>query len=701
MGENWQPLSARRSVWQSNLAALGDTPLAAELSGLKPSAEYAWAEDPQRPQLGRLVNGIVEPLSNPVPRVSAVGISQKLFPTGKCIEPVLIAGLDQGWLWQTLYELPCHTPNTPGHRPPLYFLVRDLERLWAVMHLHDWSKLLADNRVQLFVGQDAVEQCHASMIANVQVPWPKLSVTVDQGIWPKGVSIDSIWQSAHQSANQRMQQLSREVEALYAGLDGKTIARNLRGERLRVMGITSYYTTFLKYSMSDWLDAFTEMGHDAIVVIENADHEVNNPLKFAQVAREFQPDLIVMIDHYRGELPGLPQQVPCVMWVQDSLPNIFNPRAGAAQGRRDYCVGFGRLALRDQCGYPEERFLPAQVSVNATRFKQGELSAADRAKYESDLSFVSHASAPATALLTDQLQRADADGRKLLIDIFEQVRAVYDRGQAISHASLISQMIERSLAKFRFNVQSPMRSSLFEFFNQKINNALFRHQALMWAADLGVKVHIWGRGWEQHPQLGRYAQGIADNRSQLLKVYQASRINLQITPFGAVHQRLLDGLAAGGFFLVRQMPGDLVERLYRKLWSWCSLRGIQTHDQLMEHMDSSVRQWLSEVQSLLGVDMQQFAPDVMAVLKLSADSEFTRSAGTVWREYDRIAFDSKQRLSQQVKHFLTNESERREIADSMRQVVLSRFTYRATTERLLNLIADDVCGEARSLEAAA
>ncbi|HVT89390.1 MAG TPA: glycosyltransferase [Tepidisphaeraceae bacterium] len=613
----------------------------------------------------------------------------------------MVAGLDHGWLWQALYDLPCHTPGTPGHRPPLYFLVRDIERLWLLMHWHDWSKLLADARVQLFIGEDAADQCRRSMIENPQIPWPKLSVTVDPQIWPAGVSVDSIWSSAHQSANQQMQDVCRKVEPIYGNIGTKNLARRLRGEGLRVMGITSLYTTFLKYSMSDWLDAFTEMGHEALACIERADHEINNPLTFAKVAAEFQPDLILMIDHYRAEIPGLPQQIPCVMWVQDNLPNIFTARAGAAQGLRDYCLGFGRLHLRDQFGYPEQRFLPAHVSVNESRFAPIHLDSQDRETYGCDVSFVSHASTPPTVMLTEQLQRADATGRKLLIDIYEQMRAVYDRGQAITHASIINKMIQESLFRLRFNVDATVTRQLSDFFIQRINNALFRHQSLTWAAELDLKVHLWGRGWEQHPKLGRFAKGVACNQSQLLKIYQASKINLQITPFGAVHQRLLDGLAAGGFFLVRQCAGDLADRVHLKLWNWCNANGIATHQQFLDSMDADVQQWLLEYKRFMGVGLLDFASDVIAHLRLSADCGFTRSAGTVWPEYDRINFDSKDRLKELVTTYLPDESARKQIADSMRQVVLDRFTYQATTRRLLELIADDLAGHPSVREAAA
>ena len=138
----------------------------------------------------------------------------------------------------------------------------------------------------------------------------------------------------HMAANQRMQQLSRQVETMYIGFDAKTIVRRLRDQSMRVMGITSHYTTFLKYSMSDWLDAMDTLGHETRMVMEEADHQIANPLFFAEAIIDFKPDLILMIDHYRAEIPGLPRQIPCVMWVQDNLPNIFSAKAGAAGASR-------------------------------------------------------------------------------------------------------------------------------------------------------------------------------------------------------------------------------------------------------------------------------------------------------------------------------------------------------------------------------
>jgi hypothetical protein len=528
------------------------------------------------------------------------------------------------------------------------------------------------------------------MTAHTHIPWAKLCVTVDPALWPAGVTVDSLWQSAHDAANTRMHQLSRQVEAIYAGFDLKALERRMRGERIRVLGITSHYTTFLKHSMRDWLDAFEAMGHETKLVIEQGDHQIPNPIYFGEAIAGFKPDLILMIDHYRAEIAGLPRQIPCVMWVQDNLPNIFSAQAGASQGPRDYCLGFGRLHLRDQCGYPEKRFMPAQVGANEKRFAPRQLSPSEMATFGCDMSFVSHASASATSILGEQINRADPTARKLLLDVFEQMNAVYAAGKAITHASLIGRMIQRSLAQLRFQIDLPSQQSMFDFFNNRINNAMFRHQALNWAAELGINLHIYGRGWEQHPRFSKFAKGVACNQSQLATIYQASKINLQITPFGAVHQRLLDGLAAGGFFLVRHTGGDQVEPIYRKIYDWCQANQISDDDALKQHATPEILKLLDQVTENLGISPFELNGTVMDVLKLAADGGYIRSAASVWPEYDEVCFASGEQLLGRAKHFLSHDADRQRVASSMRQAVIDQLSYTSTSRRLLEFIADDL-----------
>ena len=48
---------------------------------------------------------------------------------------------------------------------------------------------------------------------------------------------------------------------------------------------------------------------------------------------------------------------------------------------------------------------------------------------------------------------------------------------------------------------------------------------------MGLDLRLYGRGWEKHPTLSRFA-GIADNKNQLSLIYRASRISMQPARMG-------------------------------------------------------------------------------------------------------------------------------------------------------------------------
>ena len=88
----------------------------------------------------------------------------------------------------------------------------------------------------------------------------------------------------------------------------------------------------------------------------------------------------------------------------------------------------------------------------------------------------------------------------------------------------------------------------------RVNNLLFRHQSLRRSLlDMDIDLRLYGRGWENNPTFAKFARGVADHRGELPLIYQASRINLQVSPLGSLHQRVMEGLASGGFFLL--LPG--------------------------------------------------------------------------------------------------------------------------------------------------
>jgi hypothetical protein len=689
----WQPLESLQGQFAANVAAVSarDAGLGERMATHRPSCEYVVGAAGAQIALARREGQAVVPLRCVVPPDAARAVAARLYPQGKYNSAVAIVGIDLGWLWDVVWRLPPHDPGQPGHRPPIWLLCGQVEQLWLAAHLHDWRELLADPRVQLFVGGDCVQQLQRALMDHTLVPWPRASVTLDPSLWPAGTKLENLLLAARQEMSRRVATASAQAKGLYASASPQVAAGRLRsGQSLHILGLTSRYTTFLQHSMRDWLGAFERLGHQTRLIIERADHEVTNELLYAQACADFRPDLIVMIDHYRREFGGFVEPVPCVMWVQDRLPNIFSAAAASAQGPWDYCLGFGRLHLSAKYGYPSKRFMSSMVGSDTARFAPREPSASERDRYACDVSYVSHASTPADVLLQRQLDRTPSDlSRRLLRDVYDRIVAHYDAGGHALGDPDLGRLLDQSMQSLRCAVPQEQMPPIVSFFQQQINNAVFRHQAIGWVADLGVDLRLYGRGWEEHPRLGRYARGIADNQNELGVIHQASRINLQVTPFGAVHQRLLDGLAAGGFFLVRWTRGDAVGTLYQRLWECCQAQGIATAQRIPTSAQAAAI--VAQIERLLGGDyFSGHGASMFEVLSEHADSGFVLSASSLWPQYEQVAFRDRQDLAAKVARYLADEPARRGLADAMRQVVVGRCSYESIARRLLEFIANDL-----------
>ena len=689
----WQRLSLARHQLEANCAALArrDPELADRIRAFAPATPYVLAIQGNQVIVAQLDGTTARVRPCLASAAAAHEILQKVYPTGTCTEPLLLAGIDQGWLCELAYTMPASTPMTPGHRPPLYFLASEIEEVWIALHLHDWRTMLADERVRLMVGADVAGQFHQSLIANPQIPHPKLALTIGPPLWPAGSDLDSIVASAGTVLHEQMLRHVAKYPVVFGRHAPDSIAAKIRsGQKLRVLGITSLYTTFLQYSMRDWLASFAKLGHETRLLIEEGTHEMLNSLSFARTCVDFIPDVILMIDHCRGEYKVLPPRMPFVMWVQDRLPNIFSDQGGAHQGPMDFCLGFGRLHLSTRHGYPAQRYMASTMGINEERFNQSPPTRAQIDRFGCEVSYVSHASTPADVLLQSHIDRQTDAGKRLLRDVYDRMTAHYQSGgQALSDV-MIRIFMEQAMQATRIGLAEEDIKSLVFFFNQQISNALFRHQTLEWLSELGVDLHIHGRGWEQHPTLARFAKGIADNITDLGAIYRASKINIQVTPHGAVHQRLLDGLTAGGFFLLRRHAGDEVGPIYQELWDWCRQRGIESDQQLCDRADARVHEMIVRINALEGSPPTRREMAVFDVMHGHRENNFMTSAASIWPEYEQVAFNTRDELQQRVRHFLADEPERARIAQSMRQAMIERTSYTSISRRLLNFIADDL-----------
>ena len=688
----WRPIDVLGSRLEANLAALAtrNPALADRVRAAGPAGEsFVVTSVNDRVVFGRVTDHAVQVLPNPVPPAHGRQIAGQVFPDGHATEAVLVAGLDQGWIWDALYNLPTKSP-LPNFKPPLYLLCHDVTKLWLALHVHDWRAPLADPRAMMFVGSDAVAQLQAALSGDPSLPVPRLSLTVEPALWSAGQSAESVYRAVLDHHNRHLQQALATIAAAFPTEPPAALAEKLRTRRLRVLGITSRFTTFLQYSMRDWLAAFDALGHETRLVIEPHAHGTMTNVVYLDAVATFKPDLILLIDHYRAEFPGLPASVPCAMWVQDFLPNIFRPSAGAAQGERDYCLGLGKLLLCHRHRYPRRRFMHAVVGANPARFAQVEVGRGDAARYACDVAFVSHAAVSADAHVREEAARTDELTRRLLWDVYERLRAVYDAGQCLQHPLKIRAVIDDAMRTLGLAAGDDAVGNLASFFGQRVNNALFRHQALHWAADAGVDLRLYGRGWESHPTLGKYARGVADNDRDLASVYRHSRVNLQIVPSGPLHQRLFEGIAAGAFFLVRAQPADRLDDVYRRLAAWCDRHGVTDDAALRHRATPEAVALVDEVRALIGLDPFALEFPLTDEVRLSAETDFALNAAGALPHYDAVAFAGKAELHDKLRRYLAATDERARVVADQRRAVIDRYTYTGVTRRLLRFVADDL-----------
>jgi hypothetical protein len=172
--------------------------LAATLSDLRPPAAHFVQAAGDNIRLGVAGPNGVTTLPNPLPASAIKKILQQLYPSAHCHMPVLVSGEDLGWLWSGIYRLPCDFPSMPGHRPPLYFVIHDLERLWVMLHLHEWRNLLADDRVRLFAGPGAFAHFRESLrrFGTARRRWTRSSTRrpkSPRANWPATRKLSAAW----------------------------------------------------------------------------------------------------------------------------------------------------------------------------------------------------------------------------------------------------------------------------------------------------------------------------------------------------------------------------------------------------------------------------------------------------------------------------------------------------------------------------
>jgi hypothetical protein len=233
-----------------------------------------------------------------------------------------------------------------------------------------------------------------------------------------------------------------------------------------------------------------------------------------------------------------------------------------------------------------------------------------------------------------------------------------------------------------------LRERLFGWHLWRWWDRRFRHEILSWAAryatQRGRALRLYGAGWERHPTLAPFACGPAHNGAELLAIYRAAAINLQIMPAGFLHQRALDGMAAGAFFLTPALESDACTPDLRDVAALIVDRGWRSVSQLRSEADAATMERFARLQAAIGFDTGE-DEEAFHHIRCYVDWPYPREA---FADFPSIAFCGEADFVARADHFLDHADERRAIAGRMRQVVHANFSYDAAIKRFLHFAAN-------------
>ncbi len=587
--------------------------------------------------------------------------------------------------------------------PRLYLLEMDPEYFGAWLYVRESVAALCHPRVELFVGHDAQEQLdrHLSQHPERKLPGRVLGLPRDGMMRVNGLV--AVVDRHAQALDGRLKTSLAECNARFDALPSDYYAERFanRGVApLRVLGLCSRYTTYLQHAMRDAAEEFRRRGVEFKLLIEPSDHDLIPHHLYAEETAAFAPDLIVCIDS--GRFSFLPRNVPFVNWIQDLLPRLLTPEAAQAVGPLDFYVA-PTLADFVQAGYPREQGLTWTVATSPQTYHTGPLTTAELARYGCDFSYVSNQSTPPETFVNQCLRefRPDADLARLMFALYQLAQEECERDALRVASRPAAELIERAVRRADFPRNHELNLSfLAHAFIHPMGELLFRQAALATVADYcearGATLRLYGRGWEAHPRFAKYAQGVAANGEELRCIYRATTINLQITSYGAIHQRLLDGLAAGGFFLLRYSPFDEFHGPGARLAAALDAAGVasapaaplefsrKTHPALAAAHD--------ELADLLGrpragaiITLQ---PSETLYFRELVSGGFRRCAGAVFADaYPRMVYRSAAEFAQRADEFLSDGAARATLTQTCRETVLRRYTNEVFVDELLDFVA--------------
>ena len=622
------------------------------------------------------------PLSSD-PRRTTTDVVQRLKPHMERGAPMALLSIGDGHVLGALSR------NAPelfmGRQQAIYVIEPDPRLILACLLIHDYTGPqgpIEQQRVNWYIGQRWADAFKLDVLTDRYLAVPQLNLKLGAN----ASELENIVQGVIQDLIRVDARCKEQADRYYASMSADDFSQAISGRAARApraLLITTRYSTVLQYSTTDAADGLRQLGWDVQVIIEPTQRHVITRVALRRALAEFKPDLIFQIDHNRFEHADLfPACVPFVNWIQDLLPHLMSRETGQKLGTRDYVLAPSLQRWVDEYAYPQRQCLEFR---KLTRVPARPLSWHARAER---VVYVSNWSQRPEQIIDELLHQAQGPTRDVVAAACERMVAHYDQGLSLASAGDVRRLLIDVMHSLELTAdESLLRLTATRLF-ERLNNLLFRHQGLMWAASacdaLGLDLEIYGKGWEKQPQFARYAQGSVTYGDDLEALTRSAGVNLVLEPFVCVaHQRLLDSLAAGGCCVVRANPATSLLESIIAMNDAAHPSNTQA-EFVARATDRKAAQAVVDACAALDVAPGAF-DHVSAVRQLQA-SGFFPASGTLLPLIDQTCFNDAQQLHGLLQRMTRDDTLRASVARTQRRYVETRYGYAAGMKTMIAFV---------------
>ncbi|HZK79875.1 MAG TPA: hypothetical protein VFC46_02385 [Humisphaera sp.] len=630
-----------------------------------------------------------------LPLVGLAGAMAQLQPAFASGCSLALCGVGDGYLFHQLAQKP---PTLFMDTQQCVFLIEpDAHMLLAALTIHDYTGSngpIEQERFFWFVGSDWLHGLRTKLLDDPYLAAPQMSLMLGLNSQSIQTGIQGVIRDIESREARNRNAIDQYYGAKKPG-DFSTFFLPDPPRQPRVMLLTTRFSTVLQYATRDAAGGFERAGWETHVVIEPTRHHRVLASAIRAAMAQFKPDLVFQLDHQRQEHVGMfPPSVPFVCWIQDHMPHLMKPEVGPKIGPADFVLTDAGATYVYSAAYARRQIIALSKLTTPPPLLPRSAVPAE------DIVFISNATKTPDAMLAAFLKQfpGDAGSQAFMTECVQRAVDIFTSGKTLATFADVAGFVGDLMAEMGLKLEPEALHQWVRAMTHPLCDALYRHQAIRWtiaaAKDLGLTLGLYGNGWDAHPEFAPYARGPVAAGEDFRALTRRAAINLQIAPYLCLHQRMLDGICSGAFFLVRHHVTDTEPQALLDLLETSGGSDANCIDDARRRIAPSMRE---RFEQLVAESRRALCPmgneDPIEVIRMWQEARLLEPSTGVLPHLDEVSFSDSASLRSRLERFAHEPDLRERITADQRQSILGRLTYKAAiariTQRIGQLLSED------------